>query len=64
MKQVIKLGINRYIHLDSYGESYETRPIVNFLVFLLATGIGAMTVGATVGVDITNFNSTNIQRIK
>jgi hypothetical protein len=62
MKQIVKLGVNKYIHLDSY-ETGET-PVANFLVAILCIGIGAITVGAAMGVDITNIQPNTIQQTK
>lgn len=58
MKHTTKLGRNRYIRLDSYGESRETRRL-NILCAMLVIAISAMTAGAMVGVDITNLNPQN-----
>lgn len=55
MKHTTRLGRNRYIRLDSYGESRETRRF-NFLCALFVIAIAVMTAGAMVGVDITNLN--------
>jgi len=61
MQHTTRLGRNRYIRLDSYGASRETRRF-NFLCTLLVMAITVMTAGAMVGVDITNINpQTNIQ---
>jgi beta-lactamase regulating signal transducer with metallopeptidase domain len=53
MKRICSLGKGRYIHLDSYGESHETRRS-NVVVFLLASIIAAITIAAALGVDITD----------
>ena len=53
MKHIVPLGNNRFIHLDSYGVSHETRR-QGIVVALLASLIAAITIGALVGVDITN----------
>jgi len=58
MKHTTKLGRNRYIRLDSYGESRETRRF-NILCTLFVIAIACMTAGAMVGVDITNINPQN-----
>jgi beta-lactamase regulating signal transducer with metallopeptidase domain len=58
MKHTTKLGPNRYIRLDSYGESNETRRF-NFFCALFVIAITVMTAGAMVGVDITNLNPQN-----
>lgn len=55
MKHTTRLGRNRYIRLDSYGESRETRRF-NILCTLFVIAITVMTAGAMVGVDITNLN--------
>jgi hypothetical protein len=60
MKQIIRLGSNRYIHLDSYGEYKET-PLAKFVMTTLVLAIAAITAGAMVGIDITNINSTPTQ---
>ena len=58
MKHTTKLGPGRYIRLDSYGESRETRRF-NILCTLVVIAITCMTAGAMVGVDITNLNPQN-----
>jgi hypothetical protein len=55
MKHILKLGYNRYLHLDSYNENHETRG-GNFFVNALVTLIMAVTIGAVIGVDVTQFN--------
>jgi hypothetical protein len=54
------MGKGKYIHLDSYGESYETRrwsiAIATFSVI-----IATITATALVGVDITQVNPQSIQ---
>jgi hypothetical protein len=54
MKHIIKLGVNRYIHLDSYETHGET-PLSNLFVGIFCVAIAAMTVGAAMGVDITKY---------
>ena len=53
MKRICSLGKGRYIHLDSYGESRETRrwSVAIALFSLVITTIAAT---ALVGVDITD----------
>jgi hypothetical protein len=51
MKHTTKLGPNRYIRLDSYGESRETRRF-NILCTLVVIAITCMTATAMVGVNI------------
>ena len=52
MKQIIRIGNNRYIHLD-LGEKYRSS-ITKLLVPALVIAIAAITAGAIVGIDITN----------
>ena len=54
MKQVVKLKGNRYVHLDSYGESHVSHRIGQALCAIVATAIAALTIGAMLGVDISN----------
>ena len=63
MKQIIRLGSNRYIHLDSYGE-YRKSPLPNLVITILVLAIAALTAGAMVGIDITNFNTAPTQQSK
>lgn len=51
------MGKGKYIHLDSYGEFYETRRS-NWMVAAFALVIAALTAGAMLGVDITAPTST------
>jgi hypothetical protein len=66
MKHIVYLGNNRYVHLDSYGESPKTRAVSQVMVVAFALVIACITVPALVGIDITNINSTqnhdNIKR--
>ena len=55
MKTIYSMGKGKYITLDSYGESRETRRF-NILCTLFVIAITVMTAGAMVGVDITNIN--------
>lgn len=52
MKQIIRIDKNKFITLDSYGESNETR-LGTFLMALLVVAIAAMTACAMFGIDIT-----------
>lgn len=54
MKQIIRLGNNRYIHLDSYGE-YQS-PVSKLVMTTLVLAIATITATAMVGIDITNIN--------
>jgi hypothetical protein len=55
MKTIYSMGKGKYITLDSYGESHETRhwSIAIALLSLLLAAISGM---ALVGVDPTNIN--------
>jgi hypothetical protein len=59
MKHITKLGNNRYIHLDSYGEYRSSISKLLMTTFVLA--IAAITAGAIVGIDITNPTPTQHQ---
>ena len=58
MKTIYSMGKGKYITLDSYGESRETRRF-NVFCTLFVIAITCMTAGAMVGVDITNLNPQN-----
>jgi hypothetical protein len=45
MKQIIRLGNNRYIHLDTYGEYRETT-LSKIVMTTLVLAIAAITAGA------------------
>lgn len=60
MKRIYSLGKNRYLHLDSYPETNETRG-GNIFVALLALLLAAITGAALVGVDITKINPQSNQ---
>jgi len=60
MKQIIRLGINRYIHLDTYGE-YKDTTLSKIVMTILVLAIAGTTAGAMVGIDITNINPTPAQ---
>jgi len=53
MKQIYSMGKGKYITLDSYGESHETRR-GSIAVALFSIVITVITATALVGVDITN----------
>ena len=67
MKQIIRLGNNRYIHLDTYGgcikppSSDVDAEHFKFLMTILVLAIAAITAGAMVGIDITNIKPTSTQ---
>lgn len=60
MKQIIKLGANKYVTLDSYGASHESQLREQAIVIFIGLLIAALTLGALVGMDITDPD----QRIK
>ena len=60
MKRITKLGSNRYIHLDTYGE-YRESPLSKLVMTTFVIAIAAITAGAMVGIDITNINRTPTQ---
>ncbi len=53
MKHTVRLEPGRFIQLDSYYASHETR-LYKICVAALSIIIAALTVGALVGIDITN----------
>ena len=60
MKRIYSMGKGKYITLDSYGESHETRRS-DVVVFLLASIIATITIAAALGVDVTQFNTQSQQ---
>ena len=60
MKQIIRLGSNRYIHLDTYDE-YRESTLSKIVMSTIVIVIAAITAGAMVGIDITNINLTPTQ---
>ena len=60
MKRITKLGSNRYIHLDTYGE-YRESPLSKLVMTTFVIVIAAITAGAMVGIDITNIKPTPTQ---
>jgi len=61
MKTIYSMGKGKYVHMDSYPETHETRG-GNIFVVLLALLLAAITGAAAVGVDITNINPGTEQR--
>ena len=57
MKQIIPLGKGKFMHLDSYGESRETRRW-NLFIGVIAIAISSLTIGAMLGIDITSPQSS------
>ena len=60
MKHITKLGNNRYIHLDTYGE-YNESPLSKLAMITIVLATAAITAGAIVGIDITNIKPTPTQ---
>jgi hypothetical protein len=59
MKHIVRLSPNHYVHLDSYGMTPMEKAgsfVGKALVFITATSIAAITTGAMLGYDITQFN--------
>ena len=61
MKRITKLGSNRYIHLDTYGE-YRESLLSKLVMTTLVLVIASITAGAMVGIDITNIKPTPTQQ--
>ena len=61
MKRITKLGSNRYIHLDTYGE-YRESPLSKLAMTAIVLATAAITAGAMVGIDITNIKLTPTQQ--
>ena len=55
MKTIYSMGKGKYVTLDSYGETHETR-LGSIGVALLSLLLAAITGMALVGVDPTNIN--------
>jgi hypothetical protein len=53
MRHTVRLSPGRFVHLDSYYASNETR-LCKICVAALSIIIAALTAGAVVGIDITN----------
>jgi hypothetical protein len=64
MKQIIKLGINRYIQLDTYSHQgdYMDNAVGKVFVALITLCIAAITAGAMLGYDVTTFNLDDATR--
>jgi hypothetical protein len=60
MKQIYSMGKGKYITLDSYDESHETRPW-SLAIALFSVIITVITATALVGVDVTQLNLQPIQ---
>jgi hypothetical protein len=53
MKHIIPLGKGKFVTIDSYGESRETRRW-NLFIGVIAIVISSLTIGAMLGIDITS----------
>jgi hypothetical protein len=60
MKTIYSMGKGKYIHLDSYGESHETRRW-SFAIALFSLIIATISATALLGVDLTQLNPQPIQ---
>ena len=56
------VSTNKYIQLNTYGEAPSL--VSNFIMTTLVIVIAALTAGAMVGIDITNFNTAPTQQSK
>lgn len=54
MKRIVRLDPNKYVHLDSYGESHVSHYVGQALCAIVVLAIASLTVGAMLGVDISN----------
>jgi len=54
MKAIYSMGKGKFVTLDSYGKSHETRRS-NLLVTIFMLVIATITAGAMLGIDITAF---------
>jgi uncharacterized membrane protein len=64
MKQIIRLGINRYIHLDTYNHQgdYMDNAVGKVFTSLVVICIAVITAGAMLGYDVTTFNLDDATR--
>ena len=64
MKQIIKLGISKYIQLDTYNyqSDYMDNAIGKVFTSLVVICIAAITAGAMLGYDVTTFNLDDATR--
>jgi hypothetical protein len=65
MKQIIKLGISRYIHLDTYNHQgdYMDNAVGKVFGVLITFCIAVITAGAMLGYDVTTFNLDDATRL-
>lgn len=64
MKQIIKLGISRYIQLDTYAHQgdYMDNAVGKVFTSLVVICIASITAGAMLGYDVTTFNLDDATR--
>ena len=55
MKHIIKLRRHHYLQVDSYKRQRRNK-MINTATILLVTCLTAVTIGAALGIDITNPN--------
>ncbi len=55
MRTIYSMGKGKYIHLDSYGESHETRRW-SIAIAIFSLIIATITATTLVGVDMTQLN--------
>ena len=65
MKQILKLGVSRYIHLDTYSQhgDYMDNSVGKVFGVLITFCIAAITASAMLGYDITTFNLDDATRL-
>ena len=65
MKQIIKLGISKYIQLDTYNHQgdYMDNAVGKVFGVLITFCIAAITAGALFGYDVTTFNLDDATRL-
>lgn len=54
MKRLYSMGRGKYVCMDSYPETHETRPVTSFLMTLFVLGTAVITAGAMLGIDVTS----------
>jgi hypothetical protein len=65
MKQIIKLGISKYIQLDTYGHQgdYMDNAVGKVFALLITVSMATITVGALFGYDVTTFDLNDAKRL-
>jgi hypothetical protein len=64
MKQIIRLGISKYIQLDTYNHhgDYMDNAVGKVFTSLVVICIASITAGAMLGYDVTTFNLDDATR--